>query len=226
MIITLTGQNDKNKNIQITMPVNPEKLQYSSAGKFQEYEILNKGTAKIPNGKEIATVSWDCFFPGDSLEDYPFIVKYEQPKVLHNQIDYWCKQGTKLTLTITESPFTQIPVYVESYAAQMAGADGSIYYSLKLGQAIDVAVSTVPKKSGQTTGNKRPSKTTNAKKYTIKSGDTLWKIAKKFLKKGTEWKKIYNANKDVIEARAKKAGRKSSDKGNWIYPGTILKIPA
>lgn len=226
MYITLSGKNNKNKDIKVTLPVTPEKIDYKTAGKFQEYQILNKGTAKVPSGREIISIAWECFFPGDSLKSYPFIEKYSSPKTLHNQFNYWRSNGIKLSLTITESPITRMYVYIDTYEAHLAGADGSIYYSLTLSQAVDVTVDTVPKKSGQTSGNKRPSKNTGAKKYTVKRGDTLWSIAKRFYKKSSEWQKIYNANKNTIEARAKKAGKKSSNKGRKLYAGTKLKIPA
>lgn len=35
--------------------------------------------------------------------------------------------------------------------------------------------------------------------YTVKPGDNLWKIAKTYLKNGSEYRKIYEANKSVIK---------------------------
>ena len=34
--------------------------------------------------------------------------------------------------------------------------------------------------------------------YTIKSGDSLWKIAEEFYGRGWNWRRIYQANRDVI----------------------------
>lgn len=65
-----------------------------------------------------------------------------------------------------------------------------------------------------------------AKTYTVKSGDTLMKIAKKQLNNAAKWKSIYSLNKKTIENAAKKHGRKSSSNGHWIYPGTKLKLPS
>ena len=47
--------------------------------------------------------------------------------------------------------------------------------------------------------------------YTVKKGDTLWSIAKKFLGDGNKFKEIQKQNglKDTI-----------------IYPGTVLQIPS
>lgn len=65
-----------------------------------------------------------------------------------------------------------------------------------------------------------------AKSYVVKSGDCLMNIARKQLNDGSKWSKIYELNKTVIEAEAKKHGRKSSSNGHWIYPGTSLKMPS
>ena len=67
--------------------------------------------------------------------------------------------------------------------------------------------------------------TGSGQNYTIVNGDSLWKIAQKQYGDGSQWKKIYDANKDTIEAAAKKHGKKSSDSGKWIYPGASLIIP-
>lgn len=79
---------------------------------------------------------------------------------------------------------------------------------------------------GGTRTNLKKSSTDKKKQtYTIKSGDCLWNIAKKFYGSGADWKKIYDANKTAIEKAAKKYGHKDSDQGDWIFPGTILTIP-
>ena len=67
---------------------------------------------------------------------------------------------------------------------------------------------------------------TKNKTYTVKSGDCLWNIAKKFYGSGSKWKTIYNANKSAIEKDAKKHGKKSSSNGHWIWPGLKLTIPS
>ena len=68
--------------------------------------------------------------------------------------------------------------------------------------------------------------TTKTHSYTIQSGDTLWGIAKKFYGDGSKHTTIYNANKTVIENKAKSHGEKSSSNGILIYPGTKLTIPS
>ena len=60
--------------------------------------------------------------------------------------------------------------------------------------------------------------------YTIKSGDSLWRIAQQCLGDGTRWEEVYNANKAVIDETAKKYGHQTNEK-HYIYAGTKLTIP-
>ena len=57
------------------------------------------------------------------------------------------------------------------------------------------------------------SSSTATKIYEVVSGDSLSKIAKREYGNANEWKRIYEANKDIL---------KDPDK---IYPGQKLKIP-
>jgi nucleoid-associated protein YgaU len=49
--------------------------------------------------------------------------------------------------------------------------------------------------------------------YTVKSGDSLSKIAQQQYGDSTKWRKIFEANKDLIKDP------------NLIHPGQKLKIP-
>lgn len=216
------GTSKKKDDVTLIFPVNPEKIRYKSSCRFQEYDILNKGTAKIPNGKDLTYISWESFFPGSILKKEKYVHNYKNAKDLHNRIETWRSKGTKLKLTITGTPIN-LYVYIDNYEASFEGPNGNIYYSIELSGAVDVSVEKVKKKVAALVY--RPSKNNGAKKYTVKRGDCLWNIAKKFYKKNSKWKTIYNANKSTIEKAAKKHGKKSSSNGHWIYPGTTLKIP-
>ena len=62
--------------------------------------------------------------------------------------------------------------------------------------------------------------------YTVRSGDTLWALAKKYYGSGAKYTIIYDANKEIIESTAKSHGKKSSNHGHWIWPGEQLAIPS
>lgn len=61
--------------------------------------------------------------------------------------------------------------------------------------------------------------------YIIKKGDTLWKLSQKFYGDPTKSQKLYEANKNVIEAAARQHGKAGSSNGYWIWEGTKLVIP-
>lgn len=52
------------------------------------------------------------------------------------------------------------------------------------------------------------------KKHLVRTGDNLWKISRKYYGSGSEWKRIYEANKTEIKNK------------DFLEPGTILTIPA
>lgn len=91
-------------------------------------------------------------------------------------------------------------------------------------QEVRIAKSAYVKTSKKkTTSTKQVTKKSTSKKryYTVKTGDCLWNIAKKYYGNGTKYTKIYNANKSMIDKRNK--GRKV-DKYT-IYPKQKLLIP-
>ncbi len=58
--------------------------------------------------------------------------------------------------------------------------------------------------------------------YVIKQGDTLWDISRKYYGAGSKWRRIWDANRDILMNRDK---RNSGDAGHWIHPGTKITIP-
>lgn len=229
MVITLTDTGAKKgtaDSVKMYFPVPPEKIDYKTAAYFKEYSIINKGIVKIPSGTDVSEIGWECFFPGERLQNMPFVIsKKKLPAEYHKQLESWKENGAKLKLNITGTPFS-FDVYIDTYDVTAQDAHGSLYYKINFAKAIAVTVETTTNKKASKTTT-RSSKTSSQKKYTVKNRDTLWDISIKFYgsKNATKWTKIYDANKSKIEAAAKKHGRKSSNKGHYIYAGTVLSIP-
>lgn len=215
----------------INFPVLPEKIKVKSGETtFVSYDIMNRGQVAIPTGTELTSVSWDSVFPGYG-SPYRGIhddIWWKDPKEYVNMLEDWKENGTVLTLMVTGYPIN-LDVYVESFEWEAVGAFRDIEYKITLVEAGDIVVAAKSDSSGlQHLSLKRSAKSSSS--YTIKSGDTLWGISKKFYGTGTKWNKIYNANKTIIEktakARWKAAGiKRGSQNGHWIFPGVKLTIP-
>ena len=58
-----------NKSSDFTFPALPEKIKTKFGTRYQTYEIIGKGTVKIPKGLEADTISWDGIFTENPKEE-------------------------------------------------------------------------------------------------------------------------------------------------------------
>ncbi|MFF9819358.1 alpha/beta fold hydrolase [Streptomyces sp. NPDC014006] len=61
--------------------------------------------------------------------------------------------------------------------------------------------------------------------HTVASGNTLWDIAQQTLGNALRWDTVYALNRRTIEDEARRHAYASSDRGHWIFPGTVLALP-
>lgn len=210
---------EKNGSREIRIPILPERFAFPGGeATFITTEIMGRGEVAVPSGQELATYSWESEFPGALRKNDPMIRgKWQDPKTYRSLLEEWKRKGIELNLLITGYPIN-MDVYCKDFQPDGEGAFGDIYYEVEFIEARHITVTTTVLET-----EKRPAASSNT--YTIKSGDTLWGISLKFYGTGTKWKIIYEANKEIIEATAKKHGKSSSDNGHWIYPGVTLTIP-
>ncbi len=210
----------------------PEIIHASYGVKSQSFDIISKGTIKVPKGTEVPGISWEGEFFGKSKKNLAGVdtSNWKEPNSCVKILRNWLNNKTELTLIISGT-WINMDVKITSFKADPHGGYGDISYSIVFEKVRDLKIyntkeSNVGKKKKTKSRPKKKSSNTgsggSAGTYTVKSGDTLYRIAKK---KGTTWQKLYNKNKAVIEKAAKKHGKKSSDHGHWIWPGTKLTIP-
>ena len=227
MDIYITGnlpqdENDTGRSVKLQLPALPAQITYKNGAKMAEYDILDKGPVAIPNGNELTEYQWDGFLPGESHKNQPWIRgKWIDPKTIENYFSVWKTNGIKLKLIITGTPVNAY-VYLKDYEITFSGPNGDYGYSVTFITAIDIKVS-YTKVTRQTPKRETPTNTTSSRTHEIKSGDTLWGIAVKYYGKGTEYPKIYEANKETIDNEAKRRGMATG--GHWIFAGTVLVIP-
>lgn len=213
---------EKSGKREIRIPLIPEEIVFQSGdATVISYEIMGLGEVAIPSGTELGKWGWKSEFPGFNRQDDPMIRgTWYEASDYDRVLKDWKEKGTELNLLVTGYPINA-DVYLKRYHASAAGAFGDIAYEIEFFEARSIVVTAT--KDEQTAATTRPASASST--YTIKKGDTLWAIAKKFYDAGSKWKTIYDANKDIIEKTAKKHGKKSSDNGHWIYPGVTLTIP-
>lgn len=212
---------ERNGSREIRIPWLPEEIAYKSGGTtMATYEIMNKGEVAVPTGSGLASCSWSSTFPGKNRTDRSMLRGgWKSPEHYHKILEYWKVNGTPLRVLVTGFPIN-MNVILENYEAKAAGGFGDWEYDVSFLEDRDITISS---NAAKKTSTKRAAQKITT--HTVKSGDTLWALSKKYLGAGSKWKTIYNANKSIIEKTAKKHGKKSSSNGHWIYPGTKLKIP-
>lgn len=215
MDIYITGKNSKGNDQKIQIPIIPEEIDSSIEGKFAEYDIYKLGQVSIPNGKNLSELSWECFFPGESRKGMKFVRNWTDPVTLDALMKYWAKYGKAVNICITD---TKINVdMIVSYYESTIKSLNDYYYTVRFIDNEKINVSST-KRSTQTT----------KKKVTVKKGQTLQKLAKKYLGSSKKYKAIYDANKKLIDARNKKERKKHPKKKiskYTIYKGQVLTIP-
>jgi hypothetical protein len=212
-------------------PIAPSKLQLKITNKNKTITLIDEGEVNILKQAGLTDVSFDLLLPNVK---YPFAT-YKSGFV---NAKYFLDELEKMK--IDNKPFqfivtrlfpngkmlfdTNMKVSLESYEIKEDAKQGfDVVVSVKLKQYKDYGTktcnvtfaSTKPKVSVENTrpANNSPAPSSN-QTYTVKKGDCLWNIAKKFYGNGSKYTVIYNANKDKIK------------NPNLIYVGQVLTIPA
>ena len=68
-----------NKSSSFTFQSLPERIKTKFGTKYQNYDIISKGTVKIPRGLEAETISWDGTFYGKSKRNEVMIREWTSP---------------------------------------------------------------------------------------------------------------------------------------------------
>ncbi len=211
--------NSNKKRLQI--PVLPEKIEISYPEKNDTVYVYGVGEVTIKKHPGAFVMKWSGFFP--AVECQGCISDPKKPKECLDFLKKVMKIEKPAKVVYTGGACRLSSQCTIDFEASEEGGDlGTVHYSITITEYKKTSIRKlkVKKKNGskkkakvKKTSNRTSSKS-KAGKYTVKKGDCLWNIAKKFYGKGAKYTVIYNANKKVIGGNP-----------NLIYPGQVLTIP-
>lgn len=225
----------KYKERLVQLPVNPEDITISGSANNSTSDTVGQGQINDLGFPELKELTISSFLPkryngelyintGGEFQDPDFYIKFfEDIKTAREPF----------RLIITDININML-VSVESFRYKYRYGTDDVDYDLSLREykehnirvlkasgsgytTADISVQKVASASVTNTNSNRPIEKSIPKTYTVVNGDSLWKIAQKFLGDGNRWKEIYtyNNNRSIIGGNP-----------NLIRAGQVLSIPS
>lgn len=209
------------------LPIAPQKLTVKIKGNNKTLTLINEGDINFLRAPGLTEITFDAVLP--MLGQYSFANGYRRPDSYLNKLERLMAGKEPFRFLVSRvAPSgrllydTNMKVSLENYTVTEDATKGpDVTVSITLKQYISYSTKTVtvvkpePEKKPvvQQKKKRETSSAPKVKTYTVKSGDCLWNIAKKYYGNGAQYTKIYNANTGKIK------------NPNLIYPGQVLTIP-
>lgn len=219
----------------VQLPVPPSKMQMKIKNQNKTINLINDGEVNLLKSAGLTEISLDVRIPQvkQPFASYPggfkgasyFLEKFEKLKTEKKPFQFIFTRSLPNGTLLFDS---NIKVSLEDYQIEEDAKEGfDLVVTLKMKQFVPFGTKTISIVQGLTgtvgtvqikrDATSAPKQTT----YTVKSGDSLWVIAKKYLGDGSKYTVLYEKNKAVIDGRNKGTGNSRYT----IYPGQVLVIP-
>lgn len=221
---------------KMLLPLAPGKMDIKIKNQNKTLNLINEGEVNMLKKAGLTEISFDLLLPN---RPYPFAQYKDGFKAAGSYLEELEKLKTsqkpfkfKVIRKFPDGKLlfpTNMKVSLEDYTITEDAKDGfDVVVSVKLKQYRDFGTKSVKikvikakkaKAKPKVTKVKKARQTINAPKpkknfvYVVRSGDCLWKIAKRYYGNGGAWPKIFNANRSKIS------------NPNLIYPGQRFVIP-
>lgn len=213
----------------VALPVAPSKIELKVKNQNKTLNLINDGEINILKDAGLTEINFEAMIPNVR---YPFAVypsgfqpasffldKLENLKTDKKPFQFICSRSTPSGELLFD---TNLKVSIETYTVTEDVKEGQdLGLSITLKQYKEYGTKKVnisTSQAGTQTATAQPTRSTekapSIKSYTVKSGDTLWNIAKKYLGNGSKYTEIYNLNTDKIS------------NPNTISVGQVLIMPS
>ena len=214
----------------VLMPITPSKVKVKINNQNETLTLINGEEINILKEPGLTDVSFDLLLPqvsypftngGAQSADY-YLSLFERLKTSKQPFQFILNRSMPTGRRLF---YTNLTVGMEDYQITDDAEEGfDITATVSLKQYRHYGTKTVtiqpaptPAETPTATVEQPQRETSQAPQqttYTVKSGDCLWNIAKKYLGDGSRYNEIYELNKDKIT------------NPNLIYPNQVLTLPS
>ena len=206
---------DSSNNI-FRFPVIPPTVNIQDYAIINDSNITAMGDIIVFGGKGLRTTEISSFFPNPKRR-YSFVNYSDYPNQYEcvDRIKKWMDAGTKLRFLVTDTEINFL-VKITNFEYSEQNGTRDVYYTLSLKEFREISIPGLNNTTQSTNNTQNTPRKDNAssninktindinktinittqKTYTVKKGDCLWDISKKYYGKGSDYKKIIEANKD------------------------------
>lgn len=214
----------KNK---LLFPVTPSNISIDSPFGVNTIDVAHAGQFTTAGFRELKSIEFESFFPAKYNASYCTSSTIHSAEWYRKKVEAYRDKRKPLYLIVTDLKIS-MKVLVQDFSCEYKGGEaGDIYFTLKLVE-YKSAPSTLIKKKKTTAKKKASTKKASTTKsrasstkysvkkgqtHTVRTGETLQKIAKIYYGTTSKWRDIYTINRAKIGANP-----------NKIYPGQKLVI--
>lgn len=215
----------------VLLPIPPSKLELKISNNNKTYDLINYSQINVLKNPGLSSLEFEVVLPNTK---YPFAMyknNFQNAKYYLGVLENLkVKRSAFQFIVVRKFPNgkdifnTNIKVALEEYTITDTTEEGfDTKVKIKLKQYKEYSTKKVqvtikqyrpPAVTRTVTTNNTAVAKPSGQNYTVKRGDCLWNIAKRFYGNGAKYTTIYNANRSKIR------------NPNLIYPGQVLWIPS
>ena len=195
-------------NQEITLPVTPASYTVRKGKQTQTVDVYQLGDYTVPTTDAREPFTMYIQLPSSNRS---YCVRYTEQSVMLAWLLDQIESRAKLRFIVSGTS-VNVPVYLVSFEYGEQDGTNDIYGTLTMQPYVTLAAPTVQTLTSTTEkAREETAQQTTATTYTVKDGDNLWNICRKFYGDGSLCYKLaaYNGIKNA----------------NLIFAGQILKIP-